>query len=1051
MTTKTIFRMLALAAAIAGASFAHAKDDESSEPMVVSGLPGGVVRGLGMPVFPLEEILDQLRLSRGFAFIFDSRLVAGKVIRAVDPAASPERVLQSELEAINLRMHKVGSSTYAITEAPRVPASAAAPVVDRLSPQEPVVDTILVMGTAQIDGAAAGSKRLFQIDADDLAFLSVTSPAEAIYDLPQSLASFTPANTALFGATAGISLADLRGLDPKRTMVLVNGRRRTLMTGANGDIGGVDLNSIAEPFLERIEVQSLPGGARYGASAVAGTINFVTKSNLDGVETGARFGVSEQGDAEEISFHALAGRTFDGFGNISFGLNVARVEGLVGADREFSATPYGFGLNGFRSSPGIGTFMPGFGGSSTTERGAVSGVILSGGDFAPFADRRSYVPSANGAISPFFGARDQLYNWLEHQAVILPNDRVLGVASYHGDLGGNWSVFAEANGGVSATDNRLAPLPSSRLRGNDPAVGDAAVIRLDNPTLPQSIRDLVNAEFGATATGVVFDHRYAELGPRRDEIDRRYLDLTVGAERNGNNGTIFSIAYRYANNRVVERTHDRIDRNRLQIALDPAACAVVTGCSAVDFFSGPEISQAALDFIKIPKLRRATSISEHELTAALSRPAPLGGGLEGEVSAGVELRRSVLDDRDRIPDDLAPIGILRGADNRAALNSIEAYAQFDTPLFKSGAFPGEIDASLALRAAKSSQFDYSMNFEAGVDWRPAQGVSLFMRRHFGERTPDLIELFAIAGGEEMTFVDPCSAGISTNPVIAANCASGGPLGVDPGFVQSTPLAEYAFYGNPDLDPERIRSAAYGVSLSPTEIFEGVPGRMQFTATWLDFRITNAIAASQDLLFECYSSPSFSDPSCGSNPRTGAPLIARDPVSGQIDYVHETLSNRGGYRWRGLDLELRYVVQPDALPLVDSLWVSALHTYVDQVTSTSHDGPKTDLRGLIDFPRHRTLISAGADAGRWTFVAYANRRGRAVTRRLDIPEVRVPPALYVDTTLRFDLSERAYVQASVHNLTDKPPAITAFNDVGNIAPEFYDPIGRRYSLSVRLSF
>lgn len=1051
MTTRSIFRMLALATALAGAGFAHAEDDEARDPVVASTFSTGSARGLGVPVFPLEEVLNRLRVSGQFAFIFDSRLIAGKTIGAVDRAKSPERALESELEAINLRLHKMGPGTYAITEARQNLADDPADAIERSSPQESIVDTILVMGTTQIDGAAAGSKRIFQIDSDDLAFLSVTSPAEAIYDLPQSLASLTPANTALFGATAGISLADLRGLDPKRTLILVNGRRRTLMTGGNGDVGGVDLNSIAEPFLERIEVQSLPGGARYGGSAVAGTINFVTKSNLDGLETGARFGMSERGDAEEISLHLLAGRTFEGLGNFSFGVNAVRIEGLVGADREFTATPYSFGKNGFRSSPGVGDFLPGFGGSSTTDRGAASGVILSNGEFAPFANGRNYVPALSGAVSPYVGALDQLYNWLEHQAIILPNDRILGFAAYNGDLGGGWTAFAEVQAGASATDNRLAPLPATRLRGIDQAAGDAAVIPLDNPTLPQSIRDIVLAEFGAAATGVVFDHRYAELGPRRDEIDRRYLDVTAGVEKSGEGGTVFSVAYRFADNQVTDRSHDRIDRNRLQIALDQAACAAVSGCSPVDFFSTPEISSAALEFITIPEIRRETSINEHELTASLVRPAPIGGGLEGEFAAGIELRRAVLNDRAGIPDGLAPIGVLRGADNRAVLKSLEAYAQFDAPLVDADSFPGEIDASLAVRFAKSSQFDLSMNFEAGVDWRPSAGLSFFMRRHIGERTPDLIELFAIAGGEETGYVDPCSVGVSSNPIVAENCASIGPLGVNPGFVQTASIASTAFYGNPDLDPERIRSAAYGLSLSPTDMFEVIPGRLQMSATWLDFEIGNAISASEDQLFDCYSSPNFSDPSCGANPRTGAPLIARDPVTRQIDYADETLSNSGGLRWRGLDLELRYALELDRPGFIDRVWTSALHTYTDKVERTNGSGDRNDLTGLVDYPRHRTLLSAGVETGPWSIVAFANRRGRAVTARIDRPEAQIPAAFYVDLTARLNVTEQAYVQVGVENVTDEEPAITAFNEIPNFAPEYYDPVGRRYSFSVRLNF
>ena len=61
-------------------------------------------------------------------------------------------------------------------------------------------------------------------------------------------------------------------------MVLLNGRRRTANPGGNSDLLGYDLNALAEPFLERIEISNMFGGARYGTPAVTGAINFVTRA-----------------------------------------------------------------------------------------------------------------------------------------------------------------------------------------------------------------------------------------------------------------------------------------------------------------------------------------------------------------------------------------------------------------------------------------------------------------------------------------------------------------------------------------------------------------------------------------------------------------------------------------------------------------------------------------------------------------------------------------------------------------------------------------------------
>lgn len=1048
MNRSDLLRLSVSIAAVAVMSGARAQ--ETLTPHAVADISvSAAVRGDAAAIFPVEQVLEALRGAKGLSFIFDSRLISGKMIRGVTTSSKAESALAQELHSVDLQLHKVANKTYAITRS-------ASPAIEEIDTPELTegprsVDTILVMGSTAYSPATTGSTRLFKIDSEDLAYLSVTSPADAIYNLPQSLASFTPANTALFSSAAGISLADLRGLHPKRTLVLVNGRRRTITTGGNGVIGGVDLGSLADTLLERIEVQSVPGGARYGGAAVAGAVNFVTKSNFDGLEAGANIGISQRGDSEEISLHALAGRSVEGFGNITFGVSLIRNEGLIGADRSFSAELYGFSLNGRRSSSPMAAFLPGFGGSTITDRGLIGGVILSDGSFSSFPANAAYVPNADGSISQFTGALDQLFNWSAWQNVILPSDRVIGQLSFNTDFSDRIAFFIDAEGGGSATYNQLAPLPSTRLRGANRHSGDAAVIPVDNPFLPQSIKDLLLANFGANAAAVVFDHRYLELGPRRQRIDRRNLDVAAGLRFGAEDGDSVSLTYRFGANYVTSREKDRIDLDRLQVALDPTACAAAAGCSLVDFFTSPQISPAALDFITIPEISRSLKITEHEATMTASAALPFNGDDEGRVTAGLEFRRAAFEDQDSEPRNAAVIGYLGGANVRESVSALEAYADVKTPLIRSKGFPGEFDGSLTFRIANSSGYDFAMNFEGGLDWRPATGIALFTRQHIGQRAPDIMELFAIGSSLETAFVDPCGIDPAhQSGEVAANCASNGPLGVGAGFVQTEPLASSTFYGNPGLEPENVRSGAYGVTLTPTSMFDVLPGRMELTATWLDFSISNVVADPDDVLSECYSSPNLSSPLCGLNPRTGAPAIIRDPSTRQIISFDGLLINNGALDWSGLDLEFRYAFEPDFLPLADTVWISALHTYTNKAVH-SYDGFEDRVDGLIQYPRHRSLVSAGVDLGRLSFVAYADRRGKVLTARSTRPEALVPAALYLDLTGRYEITDNAYVQASVKNLTDREPAITAFNDVGNFAPEFYDPIGRRFSLSFRITF
>jgi len=83
------------------------------------------------------------------------------------------------------------------------------------------------------------------------------------------------------GAT-GTAYVDLRDLGPKRTLVLINGRR--LLPGdPNSTAQAADLNFIPSSLIKRVDV--LTGGASsvYGADAVAGVVNFIMDTNFTGV------------------------------------------------------------------------------------------------------------------------------------------------------------------------------------------------------------------------------------------------------------------------------------------------------------------------------------------------------------------------------------------------------------------------------------------------------------------------------------------------------------------------------------------------------------------------------------------------------------------------------------------------------------------------------------------------------------------------------------------------------------------------------------------------
>lgn len=96
----------------------------------------------------------------------------------------------------------------------------------------------------------------------------------------------------------GVSTASLRNLGATSTLILLNGRRMTPSAYANPNNGTstlYDLNTIPISALDRVEVFKDGASAVYGSDAIAGVINFITKSNYQGVEISARNGLNDEG------------------------------------------------------------------------------------------------------------------------------------------------------------------------------------------------------------------------------------------------------------------------------------------------------------------------------------------------------------------------------------------------------------------------------------------------------------------------------------------------------------------------------------------------------------------------------------------------------------------------------------------------------------------------------------------------------------------------------------------------------------------------------------
>ena len=136
--------------------------------------------------------------------------------------------------------------------------------------------------------------------------------------------------------TAGGSQAQLRNLD---TLVLVNGRRMAVNPIAGmGGMVFVDLAQIPAAAIERVEVLTDGASAIYGSDAVGGVINFILKSDYEGVSVDGRYGFAD--GYKERSANFVVGHNFtDGF-NITLAGSYLKSDPLYQSQRSFTSPFY---------------------------------------------------------------------------------------------------------------------------------------------------------------------------------------------------------------------------------------------------------------------------------------------------------------------------------------------------------------------------------------------------------------------------------------------------------------------------------------------------------------------------------------------------------------------------------------------------------------------------------------------------------------------------------------------------------------------------------------
>ncbi len=178
-------------------------------------------------------------------------------------------------------------------------------------PAEGELQSVVVTGTFAKNRRTIDSES--PIDILTSRDLQSTGSGELATVLARLLPSLNFARATGADASDAVRPAQLRGLSPDQTLVLVNGKRRytSAVVNVNGSLGRgsapVDLNAIPLAAIDHVEVLRDGAAAQYGSDAIAGVINIILKKGAAGGDIEVGYGQTQERDGKQKSIKGSAG------------------------------------------------------------------------------------------------------------------------------------------------------------------------------------------------------------------------------------------------------------------------------------------------------------------------------------------------------------------------------------------------------------------------------------------------------------------------------------------------------------------------------------------------------------------------------------------------------------------------------------------------------------------------------------------------------------------------------------------------------------------------
>jgi outer membrane receptor protein involved in Fe transport len=840
----------------------------------------------------------------------------------------------------------VGAAVYT------VPAFAQAVTADAVE-ETAAPEEIVVTGSLIRNPNLEASSPVAVIGQDEIELQQANVAEELLRELPGATPSI---GSAVNNGNGGASFVNLRNMGSNRNIVLLDGNR----IAPSNFIGRVDLNNIPLALVQRTEV--LTGGASttYGADAVSGVVNFITRKDFAGAEVNVSQQITEEGDGNRFRADLTVGANFDdGRGNAVFSVGYQETDAVYQGARDISF------LN-------VDSYTGAVGGGSNT---AVPSV---------FSFNRAGIPATTAAPAGIFSGSRQVDPATGAVADtpstgnVVPNAFNFNPANIFQTPFERFNMFGQANyevaDGVEVyTRGLFSKNTVNTIIASSGVFASQVVIPVSNPFLPAGLRaqfcanndfqhggangstafagavgnlatagiqPLTPAECAAAATATNpndpnyrtfttnLSRRATEAGPRISNFQTTIFDYMVGVRGDLSETLSYDFNGAYGESENTQTLQGYVLTSRARQALlatSTTACLnTANGCTPVNFFGAEgSITPANVAFLTSESTTtNRTSLAQVRGTVSgdFGFASPWAEESLG-FAVGAEYRDYTASQR---ADSLAQqAGELGGAGGAAPIidgsyNVKEVFGELIAPLVEDKPFFESLTLEAGVRYSKyevqapgNPSYD-ATTYKVGGQWEPGAGLKLRGQYSRAVRAPNIGELFSPVNTTLTTLnVDPCQGTApTTNAELRAICLAQGAPSFTIGGIPAPTAAQVNSTGggNLALKPEKADTYTVGFVFQP----EFVPG-LSLAVDWFDIKVNGAVSfpTPGDVIAACFGATPTSPPA-GASTTAACTAIGRDPATGSLSGdpsttrgLPITASNTGTLTNRGVDVTANY--------------------------------------------------------------------------------------------------------------------------------------------------